>query len=90
LSLAAPAVAQTSTTSDPNAAICAGLLAEAPGGVSGDHTKLCACLVRETPKQLTQADMLAYAQASAESKAPPDAVMAKVMAVATQCLQEAQ
>ena len=83
--------AQTSQSpADPMVAVCSGLLAQSPGGVSGDHTKLCACLARETPARLTQADMLAYAQASVENTAPPDDVMQKVMAVATKCLQEAQ
>ncbi len=86
---ASSAVAQT-IPADPMTAVCTGLLAEAPGGVSGDHAKLCACLARETPARLTEADMLAYAQSSLESKAPPDDVMKKVMAIAVLCLQQAQ
>jgi hypothetical protein len=65
-------------------------LAESPGTVSGDKAKLCTCLIRETPARLSQQEMMAYAEASLESKTPPDAVMQKVLAIATACLKEAQ
>ncbi len=92
LALAAPAFAQTNApaTNTDLSAICAGVLAQAPGGVSGDHTKLCSCLTTQTMSGLTQAEMMAYAQSTLENKAPPDAVMTKIVAIATTCLQQAQ
>ncbi len=92
LALAAPAFAQTKTpaTNSDLGAICSGLLDQAAGGVSGDHTKLCTCLTGETMSRLSPGEMTAYAQATLESKAPPDAVMAKITAIATYCLQQAQ
>ncbi len=75
---------------NPMLAICSGFLSQGAGSVSGDKTKLCACLVRETTTKLTAAEMQAYAEASLNSQAPPPAVMDKVMAVATTCLKEAQ
>lgn len=92
LAFAAPAVAQTNTpaTNTDLAAICSGLLQQAPGGVSGDHAKLCSCLTTQTMSGLTQAEMMAYAQSTVENKAPPEAVMSKIVAIATSCLQQAQ
>jgi hypothetical protein len=86
---AAPATAQIGGT-DPLMGICSGVLAQSPGGVSGDRNKLCTCLVRETPAQLTPTEMLAYAEAAQAGRAPPDAVMQKITRIATQCLQEAR
>ena len=92
LALSAPALAQTTspTTSTDLSAICTGVLDQTPGGVSGDHTKLCSCLSSQTMSRLTSEEMMAYAQASIENKAPPDTVMAKVTGIATYCLQQAQ
>ena len=81
------------TQNNPNNAllgICSGVLAQGAGGVSGDHDKLCACLVRETSTKLTTAEMSAYSEASLNNAAPPSAVMDKVMAIATRCLSAAQ
>jgi len=78
------------TGGDPTQAICSGLLAQGAGTVSGDQTKLCSCLARETPRKLTLADMEAYSEASLNSQPPPAAVMDKVMSLAQACLQEAQ
>ena len=78
------------TTDDSLTSICTGLLAETPGGVSGDHAKLCACLSKETASRLSQSEMMAYAQATVENTAPPDSVMTKIQAIATLCLQPSQ
>jgi hypothetical protein len=93
--LAATAVqAQTRTPSASDAAAltstCSGFLEQSAGGVSGDHAKLCACLVRETPSRLSLPEMQAYAEAAINNRAPPDAVMQKMTAIATLCLREAQ
>ena len=90
--LATPAIVQAATParSTDLSAICSGLLEQAPGGVSGNHTKLCSCLATETTSRLSQGEMLAYAQATIENKAPPDPVMSKITAIATYCLQQAQ
>jgi hypothetical protein len=92
LALAAPASAQTATPAAGTdlSAICSGVLDQSAGGVSGDHTKLCACLARETPARLSQAEMMAYAEATLANKAPPDAVTDKITAIATHCLQQAR
>lgn len=79
-----------STTTDSLTGICSALLQQQAGGVSGDHDKLCACLVRETPAQLSLADMSAYEEATLANRAPPDAVMQKITAIATKCLTQAQ
>ncbi|TAL01826.1 MAG: hypothetical protein EPO08_09050 [Rhodospirillaceae bacterium] len=76
--------------SNPMLAICSGFLAQGAGSVSGDKSKLCNCLVRDTSTKLSTSDMEAYAQASLNSQTPPKDVMDKVMAIATSCLQEAQ
>ncbi len=70
--------------------ICSGMLAQGAAGVSGDHGKLCACLVRETSTKLSTAEMKAYSESSLNNTAPPSAVMDKVMAIATSCLNAAQ
>jgi hypothetical protein len=75
---------------NPLLAMCGGMLAEGAAGVSGDKNRLCTCLVRDTSAKLTHEEMMAYAEASTNSQAPPPAVMNKVMAIATACLQEAQ
>ena len=92
LALAAPAFAQMSppTTNTDLSAICSGVLAQSPGGVSGDHAKLCSCLSSETLGRLSQAEMMAYAQAAIENKAPSEALMTKILGIASACLQQAQ
>jgi len=85
--------AQTAGTQNQNNAllgVCSGFLAQSAGSVSGDHDRLCACLVRETSTKLTMAEMSAYSEAALNNASPPPAVMDKVMAIATSCLAEAQ
>ena len=87
----AQSLAQSQTQgSNPLHDICSSMLEQGAGGVSGNHTKLCNCLVHETSTRLSNAEMVAYSQASAEGQAPPKAVMDKVMKIATYCLQQAQ
>ena len=86
---ALPALAQQSLpqgSSDPMQSLCSGFLEQSGQGVSGDHNKLCACLVRETKARLTPQEMQAYNKASETGQTPPPAVMDKVIAVATTCL----
>ena len=71
-------------------ATCSGFLEQGAGAVSGNHAKLCACLVRETPAKLSLPEMQAYAEATINNRQPPDAVVQKMTAIATQCLREAQ
>ena len=71
-------------------AMCSGFLEQGAGAVSGDHAKLCACLVRETPAKLSFPEMQAYAEATINNRAPPDAVMQKMTAIASLCLRESQ
>lgn len=92
MALAGPAWAQQSlpkTSGDPLSEICTGFLQQSGQGVSGDRNRLCTCLVRETKTRLSAAEMKAYAQASETGQPPPDAVMQKVVAIATACLTEA-
>ena len=87
-----PAYGQTALppgNSDPLAAICTNFLDQGGGGVSGDRNRLCSCLSRETKSRLTQDEMKAYKGAADKGQAPPDALMQKVMAIATVCLTEA-
>lgn len=77
------------TSGDPLMEICSGFLDQSTQGVSGDRNRLCTCLVRETKTRLTPAEMKAYAQASQAGQPPPDAVMQKVLGIATACLTEA-
>ena len=88
---AQPVLAQSIPASgDATMAICTGFLAQGAGSMSGDKTKLCNCLIRETGTKLSTEEMMAYAQASMNSQTPPPAVLDKVMNIATTCLQEAQ
>ena len=80
----------TAQGGDPLLSLCSGFLDQSAGGVSGNKQKLCSCLVRETPAQLTQEEMIAYAEATVNNRAPPDAVTRKMVASATMCLTEAQ
>jgi hypothetical protein len=74
---------------DPLSDICTGFLEQSGQGVSGDRNRLCSCLVRETKSRLTRPEMDAYSRATQTGKAPPPAVMEKVMGIATTCLTEA-
>ncbi len=90
--MAAPALAQQSvpkTSGDPLQEICAGFLQQSGQGVSGDRNRLCACLSRETKSRLTEPEMRAYSRAAETGQPPPEAVMQKVMGIATTCLTEA-
>jgi hypothetical protein len=85
-----PAAAQDQNqVSNPLSAVCTGVLAQSNINV-GDADRLCACLIRQTPAHLTPQEMEIYAEASQAGKQPPQPVMDKVIAVATECLQEAQ
>jgi hypothetical protein len=75
---------------DPLQAICTGFLEQGGQGVSGDKNKLCSCLARETKSRLTPQEMKIYADATKNGGAPPDALMQKVMGIATTCLTEAR
>ena len=89
-------VAQAQTRNAPSVdaasltATCSGFLEQGAGAVSGDKAKLCSCLVRETPARLSLPEMQAYAEATLNNRSPPDAVTQKMVAIATQCLREAQ
>jgi hypothetical protein len=86
----APAMAQQqNATTNPLAEVCSGVLAQSNIN-AGNSDRLCACLVRETPARLTQDEMMAYAEANQNGREPPKAVMDKVTAIATTCLQEAR
>jgi hypothetical protein len=88
---AVPAPAQQSvpkTSGDPLQDICTGFMEQSGQGVSGDRNKLCTCLVRETKSRLTPQEMKAYSEAGQAGRAPPDAIMQKVMGIATACLTE--
>ena len=75
---------------DPLQEICSSFLAQGGGSVSGDHAKLCSCLVGETQKQLTRQEMEAYNKAATTGQPPPPAVMDKVIGVATLCLTQSR
>jgi len=77
------------TSGDPLMEICSGFLEQSSQGVSGDKNRLCTCLVRETKTRLTAAEMKAYSEASQTGRPVPDAVMQKVLGIATACLTEA-
>jgi hypothetical protein len=90
--LAMPAFGQQSAPrpgNDPLQEICSGFLQQGGQGVSGDRNRLCTCLVRETKSRLTEPEMKAYNRAAETGQAPPEAVMQKVMGIATTCLTEA-
>ena len=90
--MAAPAAAQQSlpkSNGDPLQEICQGFLSQSGQGISGDRNRLCICLARETKSRLTEPEMRAYARAAETGQAPPEAVMQKVMGIATACLTEA-
>ena len=90
--IAGPAMGQQSlpkSNADPLQDICTGFLAQSGQGISGDRNRLCVCLSRETKIRLTEPEMKAYARAAETGQPPPDAVMQKVMGIATACLTEA-
>ncbi len=86
---ALPAFAQQQAV-DPLKEICTNFLAQGGGGVSGDANRLCTCLVKETQARLTRREMELYNDAALKGQAPPDAVMEKVMGIATTCLTAAR
>lgn len=89
---AMPAYGQQSVpkpASDPLQEICSGFLQQSGQGISGDRNRLCTCLARETKSRLTEPEMRAYSRATETGQAPPEAVMQKVMGIATTCLTEA-
>jgi len=77
-------------SSDPLIDICTGFLAQSGQGVSGDAAKLCSCLTRETQARLSRREIEDYSRATSNGEMPPDAVMQKVMGIATHCLTQAQ
>lgn len=90
--IAGPTAAQQSlpkSSADPLQEICQGFLAQSGQGISGDRNRLCTCLARETKGRLTEPEMRAYARAAETGQPPPDAVMQKVLGIATTCLTEA-
>lgn len=71
-------------------AICQGFLSSTGTPAPGNATILCDCLVREVQSNLSLAEMQAY-QSSVDARRPlPKALEAKIMAVATSCLTQAQ
>jgi hypothetical protein len=77
------------SNADALTALCSSFIGQA-GGVSGDHKKLCDCLTRETPEQLSTGEMSLYQDATLSNQAAPDAIVQKMTAIATKCLKEAQ
>ncbi len=88
LTLGATPVAAQSTASLPLAPICMGVLDQSNVEIAGDHTRLCACVARETPKRMTPSEIMVVAQAALQGTAPPNTTLSKVLFVAAQCLQE--
>ena len=89
----APAYAQQTVpkaSGDPLQAICTGFLDQSGQGVAGNRDRLCSCLARETKGRLTEAEMKAYNRASQSGQAPSEAVMQKVLGIATYCLTQAR
>lgn len=78
------------SSGDPLMEICSGFLEQSGQGVSGDKGRLCTCLVRETKARLSEPEMKAYNRAAETGQPPPEAVMQKVIGIATACLTEAQ
>ena len=84
--LITPSLAQNTPLED----ICQGFLSSSGAPVPGNAKILCDCLVREVQYNLTVPEMRAY-QSSVDARQPlPKALEAKVMAVATSCLTQAQ
>ncbi len=75
-------------TNDPLMEICSGFLDQTGQGISGDRNNLCTCLVRETKARLTRQEMQIYNEAGQTGKQVPDAIMQKVIGIATVCLQQ--
>lgn len=90
--LAGPVLAQTlpQSSGDPLQEICTGFLQQSGAGISGDHQRLCTCLVSETQKQLTRPEMEAYYEATQTGQQPSPAIMQKVVGIATTCLTQAR
>jgi hypothetical protein len=91
--LAVPVAAQQSlprTSGDPLKEICTSFLEQSGQGVSGDRNSLCTCLVRETQARLTRDEMKIYNEAGQTGRQVPDAIMQKVLGIATNCLTGAR
>ena len=88
--VSAPCFAQQTPkpTNDPLMEICSSFLDQSGQGISGDRNNLCTCLVRETKARLTRQEMQIYNDAGATGKQVPDAIMQKVIGIATLCLQQ--
>lgn len=86
----AVAQAPPATSADPLKEICTGFLAQGGVGISGDHARLCTCLVGETQKRLTRQEMEIYNKATSSGGQPPPAIMDKVVGIATMCLTQAR
>lgn len=75
---------------NPLEVLCQGFLSSSGIPAPGNANILCDCLVREVQSNLTVPEMQSY-QSSIEAGRPlPKSVEAKVMAVATSCLTQAQ
>ena len=87
----APCAAQQTPkpTNDPLMEICSSFLDQTGQGISGDRNNLCTCLVRETQARLTRQEMEIYSAAGQSGKQVPNAIMQKVIGIATLCLQQA-
>jgi hypothetical protein len=77
-------------SADPLREICSGFLAQSGAGVSGDHARLCTCLVGETQKQLTRQEMELYNKAASSGQPPPAEIMQKVLGIAATCLTQSR
>ena len=88
--ISAPCFAQQTPkpSNDPLAEICTSFLDQTGQGITGDRNNLCTCLVRETKARLTPEEMRIYYEAGQMAKQVPDAIMQKVVGIATLCLQQ--
>ena len=86
----APCFAQQTPkpANDPLMEICSSFLEQSGQGISGDRNNLCTCLVRETQARLTRQEMQVYNDAGRTGKQVPDAIMQKIVGIATLCLQQ--
>ena len=86
----APCYAQQTLkpTNDPLMEICSSFLDQSGQGISGNRNNLCTCLVRETKARLTRQEMEIYNAAGQSGKQVPDAIMQKVIGIATLCLEQ--
>lgn len=85
-----PAVAQAPTAgANPMMQMCSALLGQS-GQIAADGQRLCACLVREVPAKLSDAEMQLYDRSNAAGQPLPDALQAKITGIAVQCLAAAR